>query len=167
MTIYCAEVPYQRDAARYFLALADLPRAVWLDSAGMARYDILSAAPQRVLLLDESTEGDPFAQVRSALGERTAAIPDIPFAGGALGYWSYDLARRLYDLPSVALDAEHLPDMAVGIYDWALVLDHQRKAAKVVSYRRFDGTEQLLQEILRRLKSGSSFPLEPFRVQGK
>ena len=53
MSFYCTSLPYQSDAARYYAALADLPWAVWLDSGGMARYDILTAAPQRTLVLGE------------------------------------------------------------------------------------------------------------------
>jgi hypothetical protein len=53
MSFYSVELPYHKDVARYYAALADLPWAAWLDSAGMGRYDILTAAPQRTLLLDE------------------------------------------------------------------------------------------------------------------
>ncbi|OGS97477.1 MAG: aminodeoxychorismate synthase, component I [Gallionellales bacterium RIFCSPLOWO2_02_FULL_57_47] len=173
MSFYCVELPYQSDAARYFAALADLPWAVWLDSGGMARYDILSAAPQRSLSLDAAaTEIDPFALVRSALGELIAPIADVPFAGGALGYWSYDLARSMYALPGIAQDdvhqeAGHLPDMAIGIYDWALVLDHHRQTARLVSRRRFAETAELLPQILLRLQSNTPLPDDTFRVRGK
>lgn len=146
----------------------------------MARYDILSAAPQRSLSLDEAaTNYDPFALVRSALGEPIAPIADVPFAGGALGYWSYDLARSMYALPGVAREATnpaamahpadiaHLPDMAIGIYDWALVLDHHRQTARLVSHRRFAETAELLPQILLRLQSNPPLPADTFRVQGK
>ena len=67
MSYYCAELPYQSDASRYYAALADLPCAVWLDSGEMARYDILTAAPQQMLVLDEKTTcKDPFALLRTA-----------------------------------------------------------------------------------------------------
>ncbi|HEU0282156.1 MAG TPA: aminodeoxychorismate synthase component I, partial [Gallionella sp.] len=113
MSFYCASLPYRPDASRYYAALADLPWAVWLDSGGMARYDILAAAPHRTLTLDEgTTQGDPFALLRSALGERVAPVADVPFAGGALGYWSYDLARRMMALPDIARANGQLPDMA-------------------------------------------------------
>jgi len=116
MSFYCTELPYQSDASRYYAALADLPWAVWLDSGGMARYDILAAAPHRTLVLDGAgTQGDPFAMLRNELGERCAPITDMPFAGGALGYWGYDLARRMMVLPGIAQTIGQLPDMAVGI----------------------------------------------------
>src|SRR5574340_520869 len=174
MSFYCAELPYQSDAARYYAALADLPWAVWLDSGGMARYDILSAAPHHTLSVDAAaTESDPFALVRGALGERIAPVADVPFAGGALGYWSYDLARSMYALPGGAPHAVHpeestpLPDMATGIYDWALVLDHHRKTARLVSHRRFAETADLLPRIRLRLRGSPRLPADTFRVRGR
>jgi para-aminobenzoate synthetase component 1 len=148
MSFYSIELPYQADAAHYYAVLADLPWAMWLDSGGMARYDILTAVPQRTLMLnDEVTQSDPFAWVRSELGEQVAAVEDVPFAGGALGYWAYDLAKRMYSMPNVAEGAGRLPDMAIGIYDWALVLDHQKHTASLVSHQRFEETAKLLPKI--------------------
>jgi para-aminobenzoate synthetase component I len=168
MSFYSVELPYQTDAAHYYAALTDLPWAVWLDSGGMARYDILTAAPQRTLVLnDEVTQSDPFALLRKELGEQVSPIADVPFAGGALGYWGYDLARRMITLPSIAQDAEQMPAMAVGIYDWALVLDHRQHTARMVSHQRFSETAELLPQILHCLQSNPSLPQNDFRVHGK
>ncbi|MGC2048828.1 MAG: aminodeoxychorismate synthase component I [Gallionella sp.] len=169
MGFYCANLPYQSDAARYYAALADLPWAVWLDSCGMGRYDIVTAAPLHTLLLNQeaATTDDPFVLLRNLLGERAAPIADVPFAGGALGYWSYDLARRLMTLPEIADATEQLPDLAVGIYDWALVLDHQQHKARLVSQQRFSGTAELLPQILHRLQTLPAPPFDSFRVYGQ
>jgi para-aminobenzoate synthetase component 1 len=168
MSYYCAELPYQSDASRYYAALADLPCAVWLDSGGMARYDILTAAPQQMLVLDEKTIcKDPFALLRTALGEQVVPVADVPFAGGALGYWSYDLARRIMALPDIAQDVGQIPDMAVGIYDWALVLDHRQHTARLVSHQRFAETTELLPQILLRLQSYPPLSVDTFRVHGQ
>ena len=168
MSFYCAELPYQSDAAHYYAALADLPWAVWLDSGGMARYDILTAAPQRTLVLNgETMQSDPFALLRSALGEQISSIENVPFAGGALGYWSYDLARRMMTLPSIAPHDERLPDMVAGIYDWAVVLDHQQHTARLVSRQRFSETAELLPQILLRLQSNPPLHSDTFRVHGQ
>ncbi|HEX5362693.1 MAG TPA: aminodeoxychorismate synthase component I [Gallionella sp.] len=165
---YSAELPYQSDASIYYAAIADLPWAMWLDSGGMARYDILTAAPQHTIELDESSScGDPFTLLRGKLGALVDAVDGVPFAGGALGYWSYDLARQAMNLPDCALDAEHLPSMAVGLYDWALVLDHQQKTARVVSHRRYAETDALLPKILQRLQGGASRLMDKFQVCGR
>ena len=173
MSFYSVELPYQSDAAHYYAALADLPWAVWLDSGGMARFDILAAAPQRVINNHETACSDPFALVRNALGVPIAPIKDVPFAGGALGYWSYDLARQMF--PLAHINTSLLPDraremaseMMIGIYDWALVLDHQQHTARLVSHRRFAETAELLPQILLRLQGNAILPPDTFRVLGK
>ena len=168
MSFYSAGLPYQVDAAKYYSALGDLPWAIWLDSGGMARYDIITANPQRTLVLNgELSDSDPFALLRNELGEQAEPVADVPFAGGALGYWGYDLMSRTLEIPEVARNAEHLPDMAIGIYDWALVLDHQQHTARLVSHQRFAETARLLPKILTRLRDNSSFSPDDFRVQGE
>lgn len=167
MSFYRVSLPYQTDAASYYAALADLPWAVWLDSGGMARYDIITAAPYRTVMLHEADEcGDPFALLRAELGKTVEPIADVPFAGGALGYWSYDLARRMVVLPNVAQNSESLPEMAVGIYDWAVVLDHQLHTANLVSHQRVAETTALLPKILQRLQGKQALPADSFRVHG-
>ena len=166
MSLYTAELAYRSDAGGYFAAIADLPWAAWLDSGGMGRYDILTAAPQHAIVLETGTCGDPFALLRAELGASLAAVEDVPFAGGALGYWSYDLARCTMSLPSVAQDAEHLPNMAIGLYDWALVVDHRQKTARLVSHRRYAETDALLPQILQRLQCIAPTPSGSFHVHG-
>ncbi|OIQ26797.1 MAG: aminodeoxychorismate synthase, component I [Vibrio sp. MedPE-SWchi] len=60
---------------------------------------------------------------------------DTPFVGGAVGYFAYDLGRRVEDLPNLARNDIDVPDMAVGLYAWALVIDHQNKTACVVGHQ--------------------------------
>ncbi len=178
--LYSSPLPYQSDASAYFAALRDLPWPAWLDSGGSGRYDILVAQPVSTLVTQgEQTEirdssgvrysaDDPFALVRKELGEQIAPMPEVPFAGGALGYWSYDLARRYHPIPSIAQDAEQLPEMVIGIYDWAVVLDHQELSARLVSRQRYPATAKVLPQILGRLGSPSS-PAQskaPFCVKG-
>jgi len=162
MSFFSAELPYQSDAADYYLKLADLPWAAWLDSGGMGRYDILTAAPHHTLVLDEADVDDAFALIRAELGAAVAPVADVPFAGGALGYWSYDLARHL---PGLAQDG--LPVMALGIYDWALVLDHQQHTARLVSHQRYAATSALLAQLLVRLQAEPVPLADNFRVRGK
>lgn len=167
MSFYCKPLPYEADAACYYAALADLPWAVWLDSGGMARYDILTAAPYRtVALRGEDVCVDPFAMLRAEMGKAVEPIADVPFAGGVLGYWSYDLARRMVMLPDIAQNAEQLPDMAVGIYDWALVIDHHTRTTSLVSHQRFSETTVLLPQILKRLEGKQALPAHTFHVCG-
>ncbi len=177
--LYSASLQYAANAAAYFAAIADLPWAVWLDSGGRGRYDILCAQPIATLVTQgtyteitnatgvQRSDMDPFELLRQQLGAPVATIPGIPFLGGALGYWGYDLARRLFTLSTQTQETEHLPDMMVGIYDWAIVLDHQEKTTHLVSQQREQGTEQVLPQILARLQQNSNAPQEKFKVHGR
>lgn len=134
------EFPYQSDSVRLFELLADRPWSVFLDSGQpqgeQGRYDILTAAPRKTLVTRGRVTGirdgeslrlsreDPFALLQEALGPEREGLEEIPFSGGAIGYFGYDLARRLERLPQVAEDDTGLPEMAVAVYDWALVVDH-------------------------------------------
>jgi para-aminobenzoate synthetase component I len=179
LMLHSFPLPYQSDASAYFAAIRDLPWAAWLDSGGSGRLDILVAQPVATLITQgEQTEirdasgvrhaaEDPFTLIRELLGAPLEPMMDIPFAGGALGYWSYDLARRYHHIPDIAQDAEHLPEMAVGIYDWAIILDHQELNARLVSRLRYAGTARVLPQILESLNSlPVSEAQENFRVQG-
>jgi para-aminobenzoate synthetase component 1 len=166
LSFHSVDLPYANNAANYYAALLDLPWAVWLDSGGMARYDILSAAPHHTLVLDDQAR-DPFAWLRDELGEVVKPVDDVPFAGGALGYWGYDLARQMFSLPEVARDAEQLPLMAIGIYDWALLIDHQQQRARLVSHLRFPETSALLLVIRARLQQSPTLLPASFKVQGR
>ncbi len=181
--MYSTPLPYAVNAAiRYFTALRDLPWAIWLDSGGRGRYDILCAQPVTTLVTHglittlvtsrstHTSNADPFDLLRQQMGEATTVMPGIPFAGGALGYWGYDLARRNISLATQALDAEQLPDMAIGIYDWAVVLDHQQQTAQLLSQRRNPATAQQLPHILERLLHHASQPklIQPdFKIHGR
>lgn len=181
--LYSSPLPYQADASAYFAAIRDLPWAAWLDSGGSGRFDILVAQPVATLVTQgEQTEirdgagvrrsgADIFALLREQLSTFIAPMQDIPFAGGALGYWGYDLARRFHHIPEIARDREHLPEMAVGIYDWAIVIDHHELSARLVSRQRFAETAQVLPQILERVQGISSAERQreqsTFSVDGK
>ena len=162
------ELEYSDDVARRFRALADLPWPVWLDSAARGgpsgRYDIVAADPYITLRTrGESTEiatrggapvhspGSPFALLRAQLGERVAPIDGLPFCGGAIGYFGYDLGRRLERLPSIAVADVDMPELAIGIYDWAVVVDHENRNARLVGLGRDPRTFERWSSLLERL----------------
>jgi len=134
-------LPYHSDPADYFSRVRQAPGAVLLDSgrpaAERGRYDLLSAWPDQQLNVEADESGHDFLQrLRenlARLGEAQLPEPyELPFAGGLIGYLSYDFGRRLEPLPSVALDDLHLPQARLGLYAWALISDHQRQTSQLV-----------------------------------
>jgi para-aminobenzoate synthetase component 1 len=148
MTPRIQEIPYFEDSAALFLPWSDRGWSVFLDSgyphSRQGRYDIIAADPVKTLitrgLVTEVREGewiqrspeDPFKLIQEALGATRGGVSELPFCGGAIGYFGYDLARRLETLPDLAADAEGIPDMVVGIYDWAVIVDHLERRTYLV-----------------------------------
>jgi len=61
--------------------------------------------------------------LQSQLFSTNNTHPFLPFLGGALGYFSYDLGRRFEQVPTIAKQDINLPEMAIGFYDRAVIFD--------------------------------------------
>ena len=132
-----------------FTTLAEQPWAIWLDSGDSdhidALFDILVWQPELTLCTygnktnihhvktntTHISDEDPISlleELQSQLIIKSAPSPHhLPFLGGALGYFSYDLGRRFEKLPEQAEQDIDLPEMAVGIYSQAVVFDHKNQ----------------------------------------
>ncbi|PMH03730.1 aminodeoxychorismate synthase component I [Vibrio lentus] len=151
-SIQIKPLEYQSTLAKQlFSHIESVPWAMLLRSASEShvdsRYDILVAQPiatfetigaKTTVNVNETcevSESDPFElldQYQQQLLPATSEHPELPFIGGALGYFSYDLGRRVEALPSLAKRDISAPDMAVGLYEWAVIVDHKLKAAFLV-----------------------------------
>ncbi len=160
-------LPYQPDPAHYFARLRAAPGAILLDSARpnaeRGRFDLLSAWPLEQLQAQTAESGQMYLQrLRRALAELGAAqLPDgveLPFAGGLIGYLSYDFGRRLEQLPTLAIDDLGLPDAQLGLYAWALVSDHHARTSQLVFHPSLQAAERqrLVQLFEAPAQAGSS-----------
>jgi para-aminobenzoate synthetase component 1 len=135
------------DMAALAERLGGLPYLAFLDSAmphsSLGRYSYLSADPYAVLAVgrdgatlgDRAVEGDPLAALGAALeAQRAPALPGLPpFQGGAIGFVSYDYARRLERLPGPRVDDLGTPDAVLPLYDWVVACDHAAAKAWLIS----------------------------------
>ncbi|WP_369310992.1 aminodeoxychorismate synthase component 1 [Providencia rettgeri] len=155
MIINKIQLPYSPNAAiDYFTPLAHQPWAMLLHSGRAEhshnRFDIIVADPVATLTSNQTqtiitelnqepiiSDASPFTLLQAQLDKHHASqILDntLPFNGGALGIWSYDLGRRIEKIPELAKTELKFPDMAVGIYLWALIVDHQDKTVTLISH---------------------------------
>ncbi|URJ24942.1 aminodeoxychorismate synthase component I [Candidatus Blochmannia ocreatus (nom. nud.)] len=72
---------------------------------------------------------NPFLLLKKYLHNTNIRIHNdchIPFQGGLLGVFGYDLIRYMEEsIPTIAQNDLLLPDMAVGLYKWAIITDHK------------------------------------------
>ncbi len=129
------------DAFAAFRRFADLPGAVFLDSARpgapFGRYSFIAADPfltlasrdGRISCGDASWSGDPFAALSEQLARyKIEPHPGLPpFQGGAAGWFAYDLGRHLERLPAHRLDDQPVADLMLGFYDLVIAFDHEAR----------------------------------------
>jgi anthranilate synthase component I len=114
----------------------------------VARYSFLGRDPGSVLRSRASGPGlpegaGPLEALRRAITPcRAVRFPDLPrFTGGAVGFLSYDLVRRLESLPESVADDLRAPDVLFGVYDTILAFDHLRQRIQIVSNIRTEGED--------------------------
>ena len=139
------------DASWCFEAFAPRPFGFFLDSGmdprKLGRYSFMGSDPflvlrsrgDRVSLIrgggEEIRRGSPF----DILGELLKVYSlddsgtDLPFTGGVVGYFSYDLAHFIERLPGRAVDDLHLPECYLAFYDAAVAFDHLENRVFLVS----------------------------------
>ena len=150
-----------------FLKLGAPRRAFLLESAEqgqhLGRYSFLGVGARALvtyrdgrLTVQENGDhlevehGDPFAAAAELIssyrppasgegGAAGAALP--PLAGGLVGYFGYDLVRRLEQLPDAPPDDLGLPEMAFLLADTVLVFDHLKHRVTVVANAFVEGRD--------------------------
>ncbi len=181
MSVRVQRLPYHEDSAALFAAVRHLPWPVFLDSArpmvAQGRYDIIAAAPFQTLVTQgenteirhagglEQSSDDPFELLRKRLAcAPQTVVQGLPFCGGAIGYFGYDLARRIECLPQLAQADDPMPELAVGLYDWALVVDHAQRCSRLVGQGRDPATAANWRHWVQAFSQPAVVREQPFRL---
>ncbi|HOO78190.1 MAG TPA: anthranilate synthase component I [bacterium] len=168
-----------------FLKLGGSPYAYLLESAeaasGLGRYSFLGSDPALVFL-SRGTEAeiiengetrklsspDPLLLLRDILkGYRP--VPDEtlpPFAGGAVGYFSYDCVRFFERIPDGNPDELELPDLYFMVSETLVVFDRLTNKIKIVANARvgddpdaaYDEAVGRIETVIERLRAEVSAP---------
>ncbi len=134
-------IPLDLNPYELLCCLEEKPFPVLLESAaesgGLGRYSIVAADPHLCfesigkeyrLSNRKSTEahsGDPLEALQKLLKRYASDFRGpLPFYGGAIGTFSYDLKNILEQVPQKAERDVAFPDIWLGFYNWAFVFDH-------------------------------------------
>jgi len=127
-------------------AVADRPYPALLESSGppapFGRYSLacwdpmlkITCLSEQVVIEDlrggtrQVTGQDPFRALSDEFERRRLSVPgdfDLPFAGGAVGYFSYDLRHRIEALPRRCDYDLDIPYFVLCFYDEGLIFDRE------------------------------------------
>ena len=143
------QLSYHPDSAQLFATIRKMPWAVFLDSGrpqiNQGRYDILAADPIATLVTSRSIHlhngsiwkshfnRRSFYPSASTLTTKEHKLFQICLFVAVL--WvilAMSLVSVLKIYPASKTDSEQLPEMTIGIYDWALIVDHQKQQSWLV-----------------------------------
>jgi anthranilate synthase component 1 len=140
----------------------------------MGRYSFIGVLPRATLVFRDGTAtivedggartreyGDPLAILREELSRyRRSDGADLPrFSGGAVGYVSYEAARRFERLPAAPRDVLRQPEAAFSIYDTVVCFDHVRHSLLVIAHD-VTGERESAESRIARVFAALDAPLE-------
>jgi para-aminobenzoate synthetase component 1 len=136
------EIHMAPEAGWCFGALAAEPFSFFLDSGmdpqKLGRYSFMGSDPFLVMKsrgdeitlikdgAEEKKRGNPFDKLGELLEtyKLDSGECPVPFTGGAVGYFSYDLCHFIERLPKTVVDDLNLPECYLGFYDAIVARDH-------------------------------------------
>lgn len=160
-----------------FTLFKDTNDAIFLDSGrdhdGMGRYSIIAVHPfekivnkgseTRVETPDdiEVLSGSPFDVLREKMTKYALNYDsDLPFIGGAVGYFGYDLCHHLENLTRSAVDDVDIPDLYLCFYNGAIIIDHLENAVYITDAELNEGGSERVDALSIRLEEGNENPVQ-------
>jgi anthranilate synthase component 1 len=106
----------------------------------VGRYSFIGVRPRAVMRWSLGDGGDPYALAAEDLARFSQApIADAPpFAGGAVGFFGYDLVRTVEPLAQPNPDVLGLPDMALMLTDLLVIFDHLKHTVTILANADLD-----------------------------
>ncbi len=161
----CQLIPldYHIDPAHYFEHVQAQSGAVLLDSghpvSQRGRFDIISAEPLLTITPEQTESLDDFRQrcqvLLTQLSQcQTPETIELPFTGGLMGYLAYELNSLAH-----CVEVEGLPSATVGLYDWALISDHQQQSCWLMCHSSV--TPERCKQLLARFIASPVVTAEP------
>ncbi len=102
----------------------------------VGRYSFIGFRPRTVVRWSLGDAGDPYQLAASEVARyRQAPLPELPpFAGGAVGFFAFDLVRTVEPLGAPNPDPLGLPDMALMLSDVLVSFDHLKHTVTVLAH---------------------------------
>jgi len=110
--------------------------------------------------------GNPFTVLRALVNGRRTGPQILPFAGGAVGYVSYDAIRFIEKIQDDNPDELGVPDTNFIFPAEVVVFDHQEKTVDIIVYSEEEGARRL-EELRQTIAACAGEPARRFEGNGE
>lgn len=135
-----------------------------MDSEKLGRYSFIGVDPflmvksegNRVSLEEDgkirTIDGNPLDILQEKLDMYKIEREDIPFVGGGVGYFSYELAHLMEKLPNTVEKDVDIPEMVMGFYDGVVIIDHRDDKKYIGAIGFKENIEEIIKKIENSIK---------------
>ncbi|MCF6094678.1 anthranilate synthase component I family protein [Microaerobacter geothermalis] len=104
--------------------------------------------------ISQTKIGDPFSFLQSWMKDWSSSegSHDLPWTGGAVGYFSYDMVKHIENIQDKAIDDLLLPDFYFMVADELIIVDHKEQKVLVLVALPVEPGEELKRDAECRLK---------------
>ncbi|HTW11447.1 MAG TPA: anthranilate synthase component I [Solirubrobacteraceae bacterium] len=124
----------------------------------VGRFSFIGYRPRKVLRWSLGDPGDPYALIQAEIDAVVTRQPEgveLPFGGGAVGMFAYDLVRTVEPLGPPNPDELGLPDLALILTDTLVAFDHLKHTITVVAHPSDDAdTARVKVDQIRQILAG-------------
>lgn len=117
---------------------------------------------ETIWINNEEFKGDAFKKLEDLINKYHVESKELslPFIGGAMGYFSYDMGRNLETLPTTAKEDIKIPEAYFLFYDNIIIFDHLNNKSYVSSMGILQDKEKSIEGIINRIKNGKKVKYE-------
>lgn len=177
------EIETALDSFGIFTAFKDGPYAFFLDSGmnkgGLGRYSFIGNNPFKIFkakngklswIEKEHTKeenGNPFKALKELYHQYHHPYHSfLPFIGGMVGFFGYDLCHHIEKFNPTTIDDVEIPDLYLGFYDGAVVIDHEAEKVYITDAGVREGAEERVRHLHEIIKEFEKNP-KPVNPQFK
>lgn len=122
---------------------------------GLNPFKKFTSYGEDIYINGEKLRGEPFFELEKLLSEyKIENNSEIPFLGGAIGYFSYDIGRTIEKIPSTAKEDVKIPDSYFLFYNNVIIFDLRKRKSYVTSLGINEKKEDSIEKIKNRINNG-------------
>lgn len=169
------EIETTLDSFQLFAAFKEEAYPYFLDSGmnkgGLGKYSFIGSNPFRIFKAKNETlmwiekdqckegVGNPFEALKELYHQYHQPYKSfLPFIGGMVGFFGYDLCHHIEKFHRTTLDDVKIPDLYLGFYDGGLVIDHEENKVYITDAGVREGAEERVEWLQKTINAFEKNP---------